>query len=479
MPAAPPTLSPSVLGPRLVVAGTHSGVGKTTVATGLVRALRDAGHRPAAAKVGPDFIDPGYHALASGRPPRNLDAWLCGPDAVAPLAGRAARGADVLVVEGVMGLFDGAVDGAPSSTADVARLLQAPVVLVVDAAALSASVAALVSGYARFDPSVTVAGVILNRVGSDGHEQLLREALAPLGLPVLGALRRDDRLTWRDRHLGLVPVAERPAAVTAALDALAAAVAGQVDLEAVVRLARTAPDLRVPPPPAPRRVVPGDRHLPVAVAAGAAFTFTYQDTLDALVAAGAEPAPFDPRTDERLPDGTAGLLAGGGFPEVHAADLAANRPLLADVRRRVADGLPTWAECGGLLWLCRELDGAPMAGVVPAAARMTDRLHLGYRTATPATPTPIGGPDVELRGHEFHYSTVEPAGEALTLAGRWGRRGDGFATPSLLATYLHVHPGGDPAPVERFVAACAAAAVRGRTTAEDSAATSPPAGCPT
>ena len=466
MPAAPPTpttMSPSaassraVLGPRLVVAGTHSGVGKTTVATGLLRALRAAGHRPAAAKVGPDFIDPGYHALACGRPPRNLDAWLCGPDAIAPLAGRAAAAADVLVVEGVMGMFDGAVDGAPSSTADVARLLRAPVVLVVDAAALSTSVAALVSGYAGFDPTVPVAGVVLNRVGSDGHEQLLREALAPLGIPVLGALRRDDRLTWRDRHLGLVPVAERPTEVGAALDALAAAVAGRVDVDAVVRLARTAPNLPVPPPAAPRRVVPEGRRVPVAVAAGAAFTFTYQDTLDALVATGVEPVPFDPRADEHLPDGVAGLLAGGGFPEVHAADLAANRPLLDDVRRRIAAGLPTWAECGGLLWLCRHLDGTPMAGALPADAHMTDRLHLGYRTATAATPSPVGGVGTALRGHEFHYSTVEPAGDALELSSRWGRRGDGFATPSLLATYLHVHPGGDPTPVERFATTCVAA----------------------
>ena len=446
-----------LLGPRLVVAGTHSGVGKTTVATGLLGALRRAGHRPAAAKVGPDFIDPGYHSLACGRPPRNLDAWLCGIDAMRPLAGRAAAGSDVLVVEGVMGLFDGAVDGAPSSTADVARLLDAPVVLVVDAASLSGSVAALVSGYAGFDPTVHVAGVILNRVGSDTHETLLREALDPLGVPVLGALRRDDRLTWRDRHLGLVPVAEEPTAVMSALDRLSAAVAERVDLEAVLQLARTAPDLHVEAPATARRVVPEGSRVPVAVAAGAAFTFTYQDTLDALAATGAEPVPFDPRTDERLPDGVAGLLAGGGFPEVHAADLAANTSLLRDVRERIEGGMPVWAECGGMLWLCRSLDGEPMAGVLPADARMTDRLSLGYRTAEAAVTSPVAAAGATLRGHEFHYSVVEPAGEALHLASRWHSRGDGFATPSLLATYLHVHPGGDPTPIERFTAACLAA----------------------
>ena len=289
------------LGPRLVVAGTHSGVGKTTVATGLLAALRRAGHRPAAAKVGPDFIDPGYHALACGRPPRNLDAWLCGEDAVAPLAGRAAAGADLLVVEGVMGLFDGSADGTPSSTADVARLLDAPVVLVVDAKAMSGSVAALVAGYAGFDPRVDVAGVVLNRVGSDGHETLLREALQPLGIPVLGALRTDDRLTWRDRHLGLVPVAEQPAAVAAALERLAAAVAERIDLDAVVRLAARAPGRTVAGVPVPPRVVPQGRTVRVAVAAGAAFTFTYTDTLDALAAAGIEVAARRRRPRRRPP----------------------------------------------------------------------------------------------------------------------------------------------------------------------------------
>ena len=443
--------SSALLGPRLVVAGTHSGVGKTTVATGLLAALRRAGHRPAGAKVGPDFIDPGYHALACGRPPRNLDPWLCGPEVVPALAGRAGAGADVLVVEGVMGLFDGSADGTPSSTADVARLLDAPVVLVVDAGAMSGSVAAVVHGFATLDPSVRLGGVVLNRVGSPAHEVQLREALVPLGWPVLGALRRDDRLTWRDRHLGLVPVAEGRAAVTEALDRLAAAVAEQLDLEAVLALARTAPPQTVGPPPLPR---PVDGGLRVAVAAGAAFTFTYTDTLDALVAAGAEPVPFDPLRDEALPDGVDGLIAGGGFPEVYAAELAANRPMLDDVRRRVGAGLPTWAECGGLLWLCRTLDGQAMAGVVPADAEMTGRLTLGYREATLTAGSPIGDPGALVRGHEFHYSTVAPAGDALLFRSRFGERPEGFATPTLLATYLHHHPGGDPSAIARFVATC-------------------------
>ena len=449
-------MTSNALGPRLVVGGTHSGVGKTTVATGLLAALRPAGHTPAGAKVGPDFIDPGYHALASGRPPRNLDAWLCGADVIPALAGRAAAGADVLIVEGVMGLFDGSADGTLSSTADVARLLDAPVVLVVDAGAMSGSVAALVHGFATFDPSVRLGGVVLNQVGSPAHEVQLREALSPVGVPVLGALGRDDRLTWRDRHLGLVPVAERPAVVSEALDRLAAAVAEQIDLDAVLRLAASAPRLSVGDVPLPLGPKAGEQGLAlrIAVAAGAAFTFTYTDTLDALVAAGAEPVPFDPLRDESLPEPVDGLIAGGGFPEVYATELAANRPMLDDVRRRIEAGLPTWAECGGLLWLSRRLDGQDMAGVVPAEGTMTGRLTLGYRSATVTTSSPIGAPGTVVRGHEFHYSTVDPAGEALLFRSRFGERTDGFATPTLLATYLHHHPGGDPSAVARFVETC-------------------------
>ena len=436
-----------------MVAGTHSGAGKTSLATGLVAALRRAGHRPAIAKAGPDFIDPGYHSMASGRPPRNLDPWLCGPAAMAPLAARAAAGADLLVVEGVMGMFDGSSDGTPSSSADLAGLLGAPVVLVVDASAMSTSVAAVVHGYTTYQLGTTVAGVVVNRVGSPGHEVLLREALRPLGIPVLGALPRDDRMAWRDRHLGLVPVAETPSEVGAALDHLATLVAAHVDLQAVLALGRTA----APTPTGPVPLPPPGPAIRVAVATGKAFTFTYTDTLDALGAAGAEVVPFDPLADAALPSAVDGLVVGGGFPEVYAAGLAANGPLLADLRRRVGAGLPTWAECGGLLLLAQALDGQPMAGVVPAEGRMTSRLTLGYRDAVTTTVSPLGPAGSAFRGHEFHYSTLEPAGSALRLCSRWGEASEGWATPTLLATYLHHHPGGDPAAVAAFARTCARA----------------------
>ncbi|MDQ3895716.1 MAG: cobyrinate a,c-diamide synthase, partial [Actinomycetota bacterium] len=418
------------LGPRLVVAGTSSGVGKTTVAAGLMAAFRRRGLLVGGAKVGPDFIDPGYHSLATGRPSRNLDAWMCGSDAIAPLAGRAGAGADVLVVEGVMGLFDGSgdPDGPVASTAQVARLLDAPVVLVVDASAVGASVAALVHGFATFDPGVAVAGVILNRVGSDSHETLLRSALEPTGVPVLGALRRHPDYTWRDRHLGLVPVVEQPERVRTSMTALAAVVARDCDLDAIVALARSAPSVAVPEP-ATARLRGG---AVVAVAAGKAFSFTYPDNLELLAQAGAELARFDPLVDRCLPEGANALYAGGGFPEVFATGLAANRPLLADVREKVDAGLVTWAECGGLLWLARSLDGHRLAGVLPAEGRMTDRLTLGYRRASLRAPSPLGPSGTELRGHEFHYSTLDPAGDGLDWTGRAGHGRAGFASPTLL-----------------------------------------------
>jgi cobyrinic acid a,c-diamide synthase len=368
---------------------------------------------------------------------------------IGPLAGRAAAGAEVLIVEGVMGLFDGASDdGTTGSTAHVARLLEAPVVLVVDGSSLSTSVAALVHGYRTFDPKLAIAGVILNRVGSDGHETLLREAVALTGVPVLGALRRDDTLTWRDRHLGLVPVIERPADVERSLHRLAAAISARVDLDAVLDVARSAPATEVAVPPAAR---PSGRAR-VAVAGGPAFSFGYADNFELLTQAGAELVPFDPLTADGLPDGTDAMVAGGGFPEIYVEALAGNRRLNADVAARVRAGMPTWAECGGMLWLARTLDGHPQCGAIATDGRMTGKLSLGYRRARLCTDTPIGAAGTELRGHEFHYSTVDPTGDALELEGRFGKGRAGFASPTLLASYLHLHLGATPEVAEHFVA---------------------------
>ena len=441
----------------MVVAGTHSGVGKTTVATGIMAALRERGLEVASAKAGPDFIDPGYHALATGRPPRNLDPWMCGLEAISSLAARAAAGADVLVVEGVMGLFDGAADGSASSTADVALALDAPVVLVVDGSAMSASVAALVRGYRDHVRDLRLAGVVLNRVNSDLHRQLLSESLDAIGVPVLGCLARSDEFCWRDRHLGLVPVAEQPSRVRDSLARLGAAVNRGCDLDQIMDIARSAADFEAPAPLLPERV----GSCRIAVAGGAAFTFTYQDNIEALEAAGARIVGFDPRRDRSLPPDIDGLVIGGGFPEVHAQELSANASLLADARDRIGDGLVTWAECGGLLWLCEALDGHRLAGVLAASGSMTESLRLGYRQATAVADSPLAAAGTTLRGHEFHYSTVQPQHSdpaAFMLESRAGRRMEGFVSDTLVATYLHLHMGSDPAPAQRFVASCCGAA---------------------
>ncbi|MEU3754815.1 cobyrinate a,c-diamide synthase [Streptomyces olivoreticuli] len=487
--------------PRLVIAAPASGSGKTTIATGLMRAFTDAGLAVSPHKVGPDYIDPGYHALATGRPGRNLDAYMCGPERIAPLFLHGAAGCDLALVEGVMGLYDGASgQGELASTAHVAKLLKAPVVLVVDASSQSRSVAALVHGFASWDPEVRVAGVILNKVGSDRHEHLLREALEESGVPVLGAVRRARTVDTPSRHLGLVPVAERRPEAVAAVAAQADQVRAGCDLQGLLALAHSAPPLADSawspesfPSPAPSRnrgsapdpgplettglwagVPQGDGgtshavqamgeggHKPttgphpiVALAGGPAFTFSYAEHTELLTAAGAEVVTFDPLRDEQLPEHTAALVIGGGFPEMHAAELSANEPLRKAVAALAESGAPIAAECAGLLYLSRSLDGKPMCGVLPADARMSERLTLGYREAVAIADNPLAAAGTRVRGHEFHRTVVEP-GTGATPA--WGmthpeRRTEGFVQGGVHASYLHTHWAGSPGTAHRFVA---------------------------
>ncbi|MFI9823669.1 cobyrinate a,c-diamide synthase [Streptomyces sp. NPDC052013] len=450
--------------PRLVIAAPSSGSGKTTVATGLMAALTARGLAVSPHKVGPDYIDPGYHALATGRVGRNLDAYLCGPEVVGPLFLHGARGCDIAVVEGVMGLYDGAAgEGELASTAHVAKLLRAPVVLVVDASSQSRSVAALVHGFVSWDPDVRVGGVILNKVASDRHEALLREALESTGVPVLGVLRRARHVDTPSRHLGLVPVAERRAEAVESVAAMARLVAEGCDLAALESLARTAgavPGGSAPWTPASPTHLPepsADRRTPVvAVAGGSAFTFSYAEHAELLAAAGAEIVTFDPLRDEELPEGTAGLVIGGGFPEVYAAELSANERLRKSVAALAQSGAPVAAECAGLLYLCRELDGLPMCGVLDASARMSERLTLGYRDAVAVGDSSLAAAGTRMRGHEFHRTVVEPgAGDAPA----WGVRApkprvEGFVQRGVHASYLHTHWASEPGVAHRFVERC-------------------------
>ena len=446
--------------PRLVIAAPASGSGKTTVATGLMAAFAGRGLAVSPHKVGPDYIDPGYHALATGRPGRNLDAYMCGPELIAPLFAHGADGCDLAVVEGVMGLYDGASgQGELASTAQVSKLLRAPVVLVVDASSQSRSVAALVHGFASWDPQVRIGGVILNKVASDRHEALLREALDESGLPVLGVLRRSAQMATPSRHLGLVPVAERATDAVDAVRAMAERVRAGCDLDALMALARTAPPLPdevwEPRPVAGEVPVAGERPV-VAVAGGAAFTFAYAEHAELLSAAGAEVVLFDPLRDEKLPAGTSGLVVGGGFPEMYAPELSANEPLRRAVTELARTGAPVAAECAGLLYLARELDGRPMCGVLDAEARMSERLTLGYRQAVAVSDSVLAVAGTRMRGHEFHRTVLEP-GAGATPA--WGmhqpeRRVEGFVQGGVHASYLHTHWAASPGVAGRFVEMC-------------------------
>ena len=444
--------------PRFVVAAPASGHGKTTVATGLMAALAASGHVVSGHKVGPDYIDPGYHSLATGRPGRNLDPHLVGEQRLAPLLRHGARGANLAVIEGVMGLYDGQIGGDGfASTAHVAAVTRSPVVLVVDISSASRTIGALVHGIASFDPAVLIAGVILNKSGSQRHADEVRRSIEPLGLPVLGVLSRDDGIVAPSRHLGLVPAQERDEAAQA-LDRLAAQVAERIDLDAVVEIARSAPDLDTPAWDPADHVTPVEGAPVVAVAGGRAFTFTYAETTELLEAAGCRVEVFDPLTSTELPAGTRALYLGGGFPEVHAAGLTGNTALREQLRQAVADGVPTVAECAGLLYLCRSVDDVPMIGALDAEAVMSPRLTLAYRTGIAGEDTLLTRAGERFTAHEFHRTHVEPVHGDVAA---WIDRGSsiGFAGPALHASYLHTHWAGAPRLAQRLADAAAAGTV--------------------
>ncbi|PID95945.1 MAG: cobyrinic acid a,c-diamide synthase [Actinomycetales bacterium] len=443
--------------PRLVVAAPASGQGKTTIATGLMAALRLAGVEVSGHKVGPDYIDPGFHAMATGRPGHNLDPHLVGTDRIVPLLLHGSAGADIAIIEGVMGLYDGRLGtGGFASTAHVARLTGSPVVLVLDVTRMSRTVAAIAAGMAAYDDTITIGGVILNRTGSARNDAEIVAAMERTGLPILGNLPRDEQLATPSRHLGLVPAAERDSSV-ALLHRLGEQVAQRLDLPALLELARSAPVLDADPWDPTTEVHPAGAGRPViAMAGGRAFTFRYAETETLLQAAGCDVVDFDPITDPGLPEGTQGIYLGGGFPEVYAAELAANRSLLADLRAAVASGIPTVAECAGLLYLAETLDGAPMGAVLPATAAMTGRLTLRYPTATAVSDSLLTRAGEQVTGHEFHRTQTTPV---HSDAPAWDIDGSttGFTTDNLHASYLHVHWAGYPHVAQRFADAAHAA----------------------
>ena len=463
--------------PTVVIAGVRSGVGKTTIATGIMGALTRRGYAVQPFKAGPDYIDPSYHQVACGVPSRNLDTWLLPHPTVLELYGKASAKRQISVVEGVMGLFDGhsSLD-EEGSTAQLAKLIGAPVILVADASKVARSVAAEVLGYQQFDPGLNVAGVILNGVASDRHLEFCQPQIeATTGLPVLGYLPRRAEFEQPERHLGLIPTVEGTVA-RQWYEALIAQIEETIDVARIAELAGMA----APPPPSshpelvegrPPQVYPSEpqpRRAVIAVAQDKAFNFYYQDSLDLLEAWGAEIIPFSPIEDASLPEGAGGVYLGGGFPEMFAAELSANRPMLDSIRQAAERGVPIYGECGGLMYLGRSLTGFddvayPMAGLIPAVSAMSQsRLSLGYREVEARADGPLLASGQQVRGHEFHWSTLEQPpqdNESVYRVVNQGGRPDGFRAGSVWATYVHVHLGSALGLAPRFVETCAAHSV--------------------
>lgn len=446
----------------IMVAGVRSGVGKTTIATGIMGALTRRGLQVQPFKAGPDYIDPSYHKLACGVPSRNLDTWLMSDNAVAELYQRASQSKQISVIEGVMGVFDGhsglSEDG---SSAQLAKLLDTPVILVADASKVARSVAAEILGYQQFDPELRIAGVILNGVGGPRHLEFCAPQIeATTGLPVLGYLPRRDDLVQPERHLGLIPTVEGTV-VDNWYDSLIQQIEDTIDLVRILEIADSAKPPWVTPYLFPEFNQP--KQAKIALAQDEAFSFYYQDSLDLLEAWGAELIPFSPLSDNKLPDGVGGVYIGGGFPEMFATGLAQNEAMRKSLLQAVDNGLPVYGECGGLMYLgesLSDLDGVhyPMVGAIPVVSSMEGRrLHLGYREVESNTNSPLLDKGQQVRGHEFHWSVLETPGDesrSVYKVLNQDNRPEGFQYGSVWASYIHIHLGSDPDLAKRFVRIC-------------------------
>jgi cobyrinic acid a,c-diamide synthase len=464
--------------PRLLIAGTHSGVGKTTISTGIMAALTARGMKVQGFKVGPDYIDPSYHTGATGRVSRNLDTWLLG-DKLPNTFEQGVSGADIAIVEGVMGLFDG-IKGKKEggSSAHIAALLNIPVILIVDVRSMAYSAAAVVHGFASFDSNVKVAGVILNRVGSLSHFELVKDAVENLGIPVIGHLGREENLSLRERHLGLVPLGEEGCREDYFSD-LAKMIEAGIDLERLIAIAiknSSAGEKQLEEEEAPGTVVnshalencppvqPEFQDIKITVAKDEAFSFYYQDALDLLKSLGAQISYFSPLHDHELPVGTDGIIIGGGFPESFLPELSANRALITSLQAACNRGIPIYAECGGLMYLCEKIVGFDQAefdgaALVPGTCYMARKLQgMGYREGVTAVDSILGPEGTPVRGHEFHYSRIEyhETSNAYRLSTATGEDlgCEGFVRRNLLASYLHQNFSGNPDLAVKFLSTC-------------------------
>lgn len=440
--------------PRVVIAGTNSGVGKTTIVTGLLAYFHSKGYQVQPFKVGPDYIDPGFHAKAAGRDSYNLDTWMTPADRLVPTFSSLSDGADISIIEGVMGLYDGGANGV-SSTADIAKKLKAPVILVLDCKSVGYSIAATALGFREYDKDVHIAGVILNRLGSDRHEAMVREVMEKIHMPVIGAFHRDDDLKTPERHLGLTPVTEIE---TQQLISHMGEAAGKwVDTEALLTIAQNAPALDVPE----ETNLGEKRNVRIGVARDEAFSFYYPASLEALERRGATLVDFSPLKDQEIPD-VDGLIFGGGFPEMFLHELENNTSMKASIQKAAADGMPIYAECGGLMYLCEKIQGFDgetydMVGLVPGTCVMQKKLQrVGYVTGTALRDSIIAKQGDTLKGHEFHFSTLECGDDfpwAYTLQGTRQKTGhiEGYAKDNVLASYLHLSFDGNPCAADCFM----------------------------
>ncbi|MBP2627075.1 MAG: Cobyrinic acid A,C-diamide synthase [Firmicutes bacterium] len=449
--------------PRIIIAGTQSGIGKTTIVTGLLAALKQQGLTVQSYKVGPDYIDPGYHQLASGKVAHNLDTWLVPTDKVVPIFAKTAIGNDIVIVEGVMGLYDGGRQGV-SSTAAIAKMLKAPVILVIDAKSMGESAAAIALGYKMYDQEVNLVGVIINRLGSKAHQKMVTEALERIGIPVLGCIYRNEAISMPERHLGLTPVTEHHAQDIIA--ELCEQISEQVDVTKIISIANSAPELSAMIENQ-KAAVQSSRTVRIGVAQDEAFSFYYPESLEVLKTMGAEIIPFSPLNDTHLPN-VDGLLFGGGFPEMFVSQLASNVSMRQSIADACLANIPVYAECGGFMYLTQKIidfDGKQydMVGAIPTTCSMQSKLQtVGYVEATALTENVLCAVGDNLRGHEFHFSLMnnddsfEPFPWAFEF--KKVRTGaiypGGYAHGNILASYLHMHFAGHEQAAGRFINKC-------------------------
>ncbi|WP_379969831.1 cobyrinate a,c-diamide synthase [Ectobacillus sp. sgz5001026] len=447
-----------MLNRRLVIAGTGSGVGKTTVTIGIMSALRKKGYIVQGFKCGPDYIDPTYHTAVTGRNSRNLDSWMLGHEMVKDIVNRGSAGADISIIEGVMGFFDGKnPTNNVGTTAEISIITKSPVVLVVNCASMARSSAAIVKGFQSFLEETNIVGVIANRVGSEGHFRIVKTAIEQeCGIPVLGYMKRDEALTIPERHLGLVPSVER-GELNPFFDTLGDAVLETVEIDRLYELAETM-TLQVP---SSQFETKEEKSVRIAVARDAAFNFYYQENFDILKAYGADLVEFSPLAGEIVPADVDGLYIGGGFPEEFAKELASQSEVKQSIRAAIERGLPTLAECGGFMFLTEAIETTngetyEMVGVIPGIVKMQTKLAaLGYREVT-GTNFLLEG-NLQAKGHEFHYSTFHPKDEvpyAYETKGMRGRKQEGYMRENLIAGYTHFHFGSCPQMVVNWINRC-------------------------